>query len=215
MWFFIDTAIVEEIREAHAMGLLDGVTTNPSLIAKTGRPHHEVIAEICGIVDGDVSAEVLSVEADALVAEARTLAKIADNVVVKIPLIPEGIKAIKRLSAEGIRVNTTLCFSAVQGLMAAKAGAYIISPFIGRLDDIGHSGLELIQDLRVIYDRYGYETRILAASIRSPLHVRDCALAGADIVTLPFAVIGKLFKHPLTDIGLESFLADARKAGNI
>jgi transaldolase len=215
MWIFVDTADVNEIREAAAMGLLDGVTTNPSLIAKVKRPHDEVIREICGIVSGDVSAEVLSVEMEGMLSEGRRLAKIAPNVVVKIPLIPEGLKAVKRLAAEGIRTNVTLCFSATQGLLAAKAGAYIISPFLGRLDDIGHEGMELIRDLRKIYDNYGFKTKVLAASIRSPLHVRDAALSGADIATIPFDVLKKLFSHPLTDIGLKRFLDDAKKAGMV
>ncbi len=213
MWIFIDTADVDEIREAAEMGLLDGVTTNPSLIAQTGRPHDEVIQEICSIVPGDVSAEVLSTEADAMVVEAQRLAKLAENVVVKIPLIPEGLKAVKRLAEEDIRTNVTLCFSAAQGLLAAKAGAYIISPFLGRLDDIGQDGMELVQELRQIYDNYGFATKVLAASIRGPLHVRDAALSGADIATIPFKVLMKLASHPLTDIGLERFLDDARKAG--
>ena len=213
MLFFVDTADVDEIRAAAELGVLDGVTTNPSLIAKTGRPHDEVIREVCSIVPGDVSAEVLSVESQGIVEEGRKLAALADNVVVKVPLIPEGLKAVKRLAAEGIRTNVTLCFSAAQGLLAAKAGAYIVSPFLGRLDDIGQTGVDLIHDLRRIYDLYDFKTKILAASIRGPLHVRDIALAGAHIATLPFAVFQKLASHPLTDVGLKRFLDDARKAG--
>jgi transaldolase len=211
MKFFVDTADVGEIREAAAMGLLDGVTTNPSLIARTGRPFRETVIEICGIVEGPVSLEVVSTEFEGMVTEGRDLASIAENAVVKCPLTAEGLKATKVLSAEGIRVNVTLCFSAVQALFAAKAGAAYISPFIGRLDDVGHDGMELIEQIRTIYDNYGFETEILAASIRHPLHVLHAALAGADVSTIPFKVFAKLVQHPLTDKGLAAFLKDWEK----
>jgi transaldolase len=212
MKIFIDTGEIKEIREAAAMGLLDGVTTNPSLVAKAGKPFKELLQEIVAIVDGDISAEVISLQADAMVAEGEQLAKIHKNIVVKIPLIPEGLKAIKILKTKGIRVNCTLCFTAVQALLAAKAGAYIISPFIGRIDDRAERGMNLIEEIRTIYDNYGYKTMILAASIRSPLHVKECALAGADIATIPFAVLMELAKNPLTDAGLKKFLDDWEKA---
>jgi len=209
---FIDTGEIKEIKEAAAMGLVDGVTTNPSLVAKAGKPFKELLEEIVAIVDGDISAEVVSLKADEMVAEGEQLAKIHKNIVVKIPLIPEGLKAIKILKTKGIRVNCTLCFTAVQALLAAKAGAYIISPFIGRIDDRGERGMNLIEEIRTIYDNYGYKTMILAASIRSPLHVKECALAGADIATIPFAVLMELAKNPLTDAGLKKFLDDWEKA---
>jgi len=212
MKIFIDTGEIKEIREAAAMGLLDGVTTNPSLVAKAGKPFKELLQEIVAIVDGDISAEVISLQADAMVAEGEQLAKIHKNIVVKIPLIPEGLKAIKILKTKGIRVNCTLCFTAVQALLAAKAGAYIISPFIGRIDDRAERGMNLIEEIRTIYDNYGYKTMILAASIRSPLHVKECALAGADIATIPFTVLMELAKNPLTDAGLKKFLDDWEKA---
>ena len=209
MKFFIDTADLEEIREAHDMGVLDGVTTNPSLCAKVGVQDFEGhIAKICDIVDGDVSAEVISTEYADIVTEGRNIASIADNVVVKVPLIKDGIKAIKTLSDEGIKTNCTLCFSASQALIAAKAGATYISPFIGRLDDISSDGMNLIADIRLIYDNYGLETEILAASIRHPMHLVESARMGADVATMPLSVIVGLLKHPLTDIGLEKFLAD-------
>lgn len=211
MKFFVDTADVDEIREAVAMGILDGVTTNPSLVAKTGRSFAEVIAEILALVDGPVSLEVISTDVDGMLREAADLRKHGDNVVIKCPLTPDGLKATKALASDGARVNVTLCFSATQALLAAKAGAAYISPFMGRLDDISASGVELIQDIRTIYDNYGFSTEILAASIRHPLHVRDVALVGADVATVPFKVLRQLFAHPLTDIGLEKFLADARK----
>lgn len=211
MQFFIDTADVEEIREANSLGVLDGVTTNPSLIAKSGRKFRDVIEEVCEIVDGPVSAEVIAVDKDGIVKEGRELAKIAPNIVVKVPLITEGIKALKVLSGEGIKTNVTLCFSSVQALLAAKNGATYISPFIGRLDDINHEGMEGIREIRQIYDNYGYETKILAASIRGTLHIRDAALVGADVVTVPFSIFQKIIKHPLTDIGLERFLKDWEK----
>jgi len=209
---FLDTANVDDIRAAAEYGVLDGVTTNPSLIAKEGAAHHDRIREICEIVDGDVSAEVVATEADEMVREGRTLAALHDNVVVKVPLIRDGIKACKILSSEGIRVNVTLCFSPSQALLAAKAGAYFVSPFLGRLDDISTEGMDLIRDIVTIYDNYGYPTQVLAASIRGALHVRDAALSGAHIVTVPAKVFDSLFNHPLTDIGLEKFLADYRKS---
>ncbi len=211
MKFFIDTANIDEIKKANELGLLDGVTTNPSLVSKEGREFKELITEICGIVDGPVSAEVVSTDAEGMVAEARELAKIADNIVIKIPLIKEGLKAVKILSGEGIKTNVTLCFSAVQALMAAKAGADYISPFVGRLDDIGQTGMELIEQIIAIYEAYGYETEIIVASIRNPLHVLDAATMGADIATIPYKVMEQLIKHPLTDIGLANFLKDWEK----
>lgn len=211
MKFFLDTANLDELRKAAAYGIIDGVTTNPSLIAKEGVSQHEQIRAICDIVDGDISAEVVAVEADEMIREGRELAKIHPNVVVKCPLIREGIKATKALSSEDIRVNVTLCFSPTQALVAAKAGAYIISPFLGRLDDISADGVQLIHDIVQIYDNYDYPTQVLAASIRGPLHVKECALAGAHIATMPGKVIEQMFNHPLTDIGLEKFLADHRK----
>jgi len=213
MKFFIDTANIEEIKQSHELGLLDGVTTNPSLIAKEKRDFKELLTEICGIVEGPVNAEVVSKEAAGMVQEARDLTKIADNIVVKIPLIEEGLKAVKTLTAEGIKTNVTLCFSPVQALMAAKAGASYISPFVGRLDDISHNGMELVEQTVTIYENYGYDTEVIVASIRNPLHVLDAALMGADISTVPFKVMQQLIKHPLTDIGLEKFLADWKKMG--
>ena len=211
MKFFLDTANLDELREGASYGIVDGVTTNPSLIAKEGNPNSEQIRAICDIVDGDVSAEVVATEADEMIREGRELAGIHPNVVVKCPLIPEGIKATKALSSEGIRVNVTLCFTAAQALLAAKAGAYIISPFIGRLDDISHEGMDLIREIVAIYENYGFPTQVLAASIRGPLHVKEAALAGAHIATLPAKVLDQLFHHPLTDSGLEKFLADYRR----
>ena len=209
MKFFIDTADLDEIKEANDLGVLDGVTTNPSLCAKIGVNDFEGhIAKICDIVDGGVSAEVISTEYDEIMEEGRNIASIADNVVVKVPLIKEGIKAIKSFSEEGIKTNCTLCFSASQALIAAKAGATYISPFIGRLDDISSEGMDLIADIRLVYDNYGYETEILAASIRHPMHLLESARLGADVATMPLKVIDQLLKHPLTDIGLERFLAD-------
>lgn len=209
MKFFIDTADLDEIQEAHDLGVLDGVTTNPSLCAKIGVADFEGhIAKICNMVDGDVSAEVVSTEYEEIVSEARHLAKIADNVVVKVPLIKDGIKAIKTLSDEGIRTNCTLCFSATQAMLAAKAGATYISPFIGRIDDISSDGMQLIEDVVNIYDNYGFETEVLAASIRHPMHVLEAARLGADVATMPLNVIDQLMHHPLTDRGLEKFLAD-------
>ncbi len=209
MKFFVDTADLDEIREANDMGVLDGVTTNPSLMKKAGGvDFHEHIYQICEIVDGDVSAEVTATDFGGIMEQAHTLAKIHDNVVVKVPLILEGIKAIKALRAEGIRVNCTLCFSPTQALIAAKAGAAYISPFMGRVDDIASDGLELVRQIVQIYHNYGFETEVLAASIRHPMHVVECAMMGADVATMPFKVIKQLLNHPLTDIGLENFLAD-------
>ncbi len=208
MKFFVDTANVKEIQEAHAMGVLDGVTTNPSLMSKEEGTFEDILLRICQIVDGPVSAEVVSLQWEEMVAEARRIAAIHPNIVVKIPIPPDGLRAIKRVSGEGIRVNVTLCFSPTQALLAAKAGATYISPFIGRLDDIGQDGMELIRTIREIYDNYAFETEILAASIRGPQHVVQAALAGADVATLPPAVIKQLLAHPLTDIGLKRFLDD-------
>lgn len=213
MKFFVDTADTAEIKELEATGLLDGVTTNPSLIAKSGRDFKEVIAEICAITEGDVSAEVAATDFDTMIKEAHVLSAIANNVVVKLPLTFDGLKACKQLTEEGTKTNVTLCFSANQALLAAKAGATYISPFIGRLDDIHADGLELIREIRVIYDNYGFDTEILAASIRTPNHVKDCAIIGADVATVPPATLKALVKHPLTDKGLEAFLADWAKTG--
>ena len=212
MKIFLDTANIDEIRAAVDIGVLDGVTTNPSLVAKEGRPFEEIVAEICEIVDGPVSAEVVATDYDGMIEEARHLARIHENVVVKIPLIREGIKAVKTLSDEDIRTNVTLCFSPSQALLAAKVGAAIISPFVGRLDDISHEGMELVERIVTIYENYGFPTEVLVGSARHPKHVVDSALIGADIVTLPNKVFNALFKHPLTDIGLEAFLADWEKA---
>ena len=211
MKFFIDTADVNEIKEAESLGILDGVTTNPTLISRTGRPFKETIEEICTIVKGPVSAEVVSTDTEGIIKEGRDLAKIADNIVVKVPLIKDGLKAVKVLTSEGIKVNVTLCFSSNQALLAAKAGGTYISPFVGRLDDKGHTGMDVIDEIRTIYDNYGFETQIIVASIRNPLHVRDAALMGADIATIPFAVFNNIVKHPLTDEGLKNFLADWEK----
>ncbi len=208
MKFFIDTADIDEIRDAASLGILDGVTTNPSLIAKEGRDFHTVLKEIVSLVNGPISAEVTAVDLEGMLDQAHTLAEIHPNIVVKLPLITEGLRACKRLTDKGIKTNVTLCFSASQALLAAKAGATYVSPFIGRLDDISEDGMELIHSIRVIYDNYGFETQILAASIRHPMHVVQAALAGADVATIPHKVIGQLVKHPLTDIGLAKFLAD-------
>ena len=208
MKFFADTAEIKDIKELHDLGLLDGITTNPSLIAKSGRDFKEVIKEICSIVPGPVSAEVASTAFDQMMAEAAVLRKIADNVVIKLPLTLDGLKACKTLTGEGTKVNVTLCFSPNQALLAAKAGATYISPFIGRLDDINIEGMDLIRDIRTIYDNYAYATEILAASIRTPNHVTQAALAGADVATIPPAVIKKLADHPLTKSGLEQFVKD-------
>jgi len=206
--FFLDTANLDELKKGASYGIVDGVTTNPSLIAKEGRPIEDQVRMICDIVDGDVSAEVVSTEAKAMIEEGRNLSKIHKNIVVKCPLTRDGIMATSALSKEGIRVNVTLCFSAGQALLAAKAGAYIISPFVGRLDDIGYTGMDLIRSITQIYKNYGYKTQVLAASLRSPTHVIDSALAGAHIGTMPFKVLDMLFNHPLTDKGLDQFMKD-------
>lgn len=211
MQIFIDSADIEEIRDAAAMGVVDGVTTNPSLVAKAGRPFKDVLVDICEVVDGPISAEVLSTDYDGILGEARVLAKMHENIVVKVPLIAEGLKAVRTLTEEGIRTNVTLCFSAPQGLLAAKAGATYISPFIGRIDDIGGNGMELVEQLVAMYANYGLATQVLAASIRHPVHVVQASLIGADVATLPHKVIHQLVKHPLTDLGLARFLADAKK----
>jgi transaldolase len=213
MKFFVDTADVGEIRELAATGLLDGVTTNPSLIAKAGRPIRTVIGEICEAIDGSVSAEVAATDFDGMMNEGTKLAAIAKNVAVKVPLTWDGLKACRALSQRGHKVNVTLCFSANQALLAAKAGATFISPFAGRLDDIGFDGMEVIREIRAIYDNFDFNTEILAASIRTPLHVKQAAMAGADIATIPPAILKNLAKHPLTDKGLETFLADWKKTG--
>jgi len=208
MKIFLDTANVKEIREAHSWGILDGVTTNPSLVAKEGRDFIQVVKEITQITSGPVSAEVVSTTADEMVREGRELSRIAKNVIVKIPMLKAGLKAIKTLSSEGIRINTTLIFSASQALLAAKAGSSYVSPFIGRLDDISHVGMDIIRDIRIIFDNYDFPCEILAASIRHPLHFVDAAKAGADVATIPFSVLEALTKHPLTDLGLQKFLKD-------
>lgn len=212
MDLYIDTANLDEIRQAAAMGVLDGVTTNPSLIAKEGADFHTRMKEICAIVPGPVSAEVVSTDHDGMIKEANELIKIADNIVIKLPSIVEGLKACRTLSDRGIRVNMTLCFQPLQALLVAKAGAFLVSPFIGRIDDIGEDGMQLIQQIRQIYDNYGYETKVLAASIRHPLHLVQCAMIGADVATVPYKVIEQMMKHPLTDQGLEKFLADWKKS---
>lgn len=211
MKFFIDTANIQEIKEAASMGVLDGVTTNPSLVAKEGKPFHELLKEICSIVDGPVSAEVISTDFNGIMKEARELVKIHKNIVVKVPLVVEGLKAVKAMKAEGIRSNVTLCFSPNQALLAAKAGADYISPFIGRLDDVSHDGMQLIEQIVTIYRNYQFRTEVLVASVRHPLHVVEAALIGADVCTIPFKVIRQLANHPLTDIGLEKFLSDWKK----
>ena len=214
MKFFIDTANIDEIKEAASLGILDGVTTNPSLVAKEGKNFRELLDEIIKIVDGPISAEVISTDYDGMLKEARELAAIHKNIVVKIPLIKEGLKAVKTLSGEGINTNVTLCFSTSQALLAAKAGATYISPFVGRLDDISTSGMDLISQIVQIYSNYNYQTEVLVASIRHPLHLVEAALMGADVCTIPFAVINKLFNHPLTDIGIDKFLSDWEKLDN-
>jgi transaldolase len=213
MKFFIDTANVDEIREAAALGLLDGVTTNPSLLAREAGKGTatDILKEICSIVPGPVSAEVVSLEAEGMVSEGRELCKIADNIIIKVPCIPEGIKAIGMFGAEGIQTNATLCFSANQALLVAKAGASYVSPFVGRLDDIGHRGMDLVADIVEIFENYAFATEVIVASIRSVQHVYESALMGADVATIPFKVISQLVKHPLTDIGIEKFLADWEK----
>ncbi|WP_315116783.1 fructose-6-phosphate aldolase [uncultured Clostridium sp.] len=213
MKIFIDTANVEEIKKVAQWGILDGVTTNPTLIAKEGRDLKEVIEEICSIVDGPISAEVISLEADAMVEEGRELSKLHKNIVIKIPMCEEGIKAVSRLSKEGIKTNVTLIFSAQQALIAAKAGATYVSPFLGRVDDIGNGGIQIVKDIMDIFNIYGISTEVISASIRTPMHVLDCAKVGADIATVPYKVLEQMLKHPLTDIGIEKFLEDAKKMG--
>lgn len=208
MKFFIDTANIDEIKEAHSMGMVDGVTTNPSLIAKEDRDFDEIIRDICAIVDGPISAEVISIDADGMIKEARQLAKIHENIVVKIPMTVDGLKATRRLAEEGIKTNVTLVFSPLQALMAAKAGATFVSPFIGRLDDLSQEGLLLVEQIVEIYSNYAFDTEIIVASIRNPLHVLESALMGADIATIPFDVLAKLAAHPMTDKGLKAFLDD-------
>ena len=212
MKIFLDTAIVDEIRAAHAWGVVDGVTTNPSLIAQSGRRFEDVVKEICAIVDGPVSAEVISADAPGMVAEAKPLAAIHQNVVIKVPMTAEGLKAAHALKKEGIRTNVTLVFSPAQALLAAKAGAAFVSPFVGRLDDVGHVGMDLVEQIRAIFDNYAFECEIITASVRSPLHVIDAAMAGADIATVPYKVLEQCLKHPLTEIGMERFLKDWEKA---
>ena len=213
MKFFADTAEIAEIRELAETGLLDGVTTNPSLIHKSGRNFLEVVREIAGVVAGPVSAEVVALDYDGMMREAEVLRKIADNIAVKVPLTPAGLKACKSLTSDGSMVNVTLCFSAAQALLAAKAGATFISPFVGRLDDIGQNGMELIADVRQIYDQYDFATEILVASVRHPMHVVEAAKIGADVMTAPPKIIWQLFKHPLTDVGIASFLKDWQSTG--
>lgn len=211
MKIFIDTANPKEIKEAASLGVIDGVTTNPTLISKEKRPAKDLLKEICQLVTGPVSAEVISLEAAGMIKEAEELSLLAKNIVIKIPLIKEGLKAVKVLSMQGIKTNVTLCFSSAQALLAAKAGADYISPFIGRLDDISATGMDLIRDIKQIYSNYGFKTQIIVASVRNPLHVVDAARLGADIATIPFAVIEQLVKHPLTDIGIQRFLEDYKK----
>ena len=208
MKFFIDTADVNEIREAHALGLVDGVTTNPSLIAKSGRKFKDVIKEIVSIVDGPISAEVISLDAPGMIKEGKELAKIHKNIVVKLPMTPEGLKACKALTDKGIKTNVTLIFTSMQALLAAKAGATYVSPFVGRLDDISQDGMGIIEEIRTIFDNYGYSSEIIVASIRNPIHVLNSALIGADVATIPYSVMLQLSKHPLTDAGIKKFLAD-------
>jgi transaldolase len=211
MKFFIDTADVNEIREAHALGLVDGVTTNPSLIAKSGRKFKDVIKEITAIVDGPISAEVIALDAEGMVKEAKELVKIHKNIVIKVPMTPEGLKTTKQLSAKGIKTNVTLIFTSMQALLAAKAGATYVSPFVGRLDDISQDGMGIIEEIRTIFDNYGYTSEIIVASIRNPIHVLNSALIGADVATIPFSVMLQLSKHPLTDAGIKKFLEDWEK----
>ena len=211
MKFFIDTANIDEIKKAVALGMVDGVTTNPSLIAKENRPFEELLGEICELVDGPVNGEVISLDAEGMVEEGRKLAAFHAKMVVKIPMTTEGLKAVKILSSDNIKTNVTLIFSSTQALMAAKAGATYVSPFVGRLDDISQNGMELVGEIMTIYDNYGYETEVIVASVRSPMHVVEAALIGTDIATIPYKVIAQLAKHPLTDIGMEKFLADWEK----
>jgi len=213
MKFFIDTANIDEIKEAHSMGMVDGVTTNPTLIAREGGDFQTIIKEICSIVDGPISAEVISLDTDGMVKEARELAKIHDNIVIKVPMTIDGIKATRVLASEDIKTNVTLVFSPLQALMAAKAGATFVSPFIGRLDDLAQEGMVLVDQIVEIYSNYGYTSEIIVASIRNPLHVLDAAMMGADIATIPFNVLAKLAAHPMTDKGIKAFLSDWEKAG--
>ena len=213
MQIFLDTANLDQIREAVALGVLDGITTNPSLIAKEGKPFRPLVEEICRIVEGPVSLEVVATDEEGMVKEGRELTKIAPNVVVKCPMTRDGLRATKRLSGEGIKINQTLVFSPAQALLSAKAGATYVSPFIGRLDDVGHVGMDVIRAIMSIYANYGFETQVLTASIRHPIHVVEAALAGAHIATMPFAVLEQLLKHPLTDVGLKKFLEDWNKVG--
>jgi len=211
MKFFIDTANIDEIKKGLELGMVDGVTTNPSLVAKEQRSFEDILKDICAIVDGPVSAEVVSLDVDGMVEEARVLAAMSDNIVIKIPMIEEGLKAVKRLTAENIKTNVTLVFSSTQALLAAKAGATYVSPFVGRLDDISQAGMELVSEIMTIFRNYGYTTEIIVASVRSPMHVVEAALIGAEIATIPYKVIAQLAKHPLTDIGMKQFLADWEK----
>jgi len=211
MKFFIDTANIDEIKEAHSMGMVDGVTTNPSLIAKEGRDFETIIKEICQVIDGPISAEVISVDTDGMVKEARELATIHENIVIKVPMTIDGIKATRTLSSEGIKTNVTLVFSPLQALMVAKAGATFVSPFVGRLDDLSQDGMALVEQIVEIYSNYAFDTEVIVASIRNPLHVLDAAMIGADIATIPFNVLSKLAAHPMTDKGLEAFLKDWEK----
>ncbi|MEW5993388.1 MAG: fructose-6-phosphate aldolase [Candidatus Zixiibacteriota bacterium] len=213
MKFFIDTANIKQIKSAAAMGILDGVTTNPSLAAKESGPYREILAEICKIVPGPVSAEVLATDYQGMVREAEELVEIADNIVVKIPTVLEGLKAVRTLSSQGIKINSTLVFTPSQALLVAKAGAAYVSPFIGRLDDISSNGMQVVNDVLTIYRNYGFDTEVLVASVRHPMHVVEAALIGADVITMPYDVIAKLIRHPLTDIGLEKFISDYKKAG--
>jgi len=211
MKFFIDTANIEEIKKGLELGMVDGVTTNPSLVSKEQRPFNDILADICALVDGPISAEVVSLDADGMVKEARELAKINENIVIKVPMIEEGLKAVKRLTAENIKTNVTLIFSSTQALLAAKAGATYVSPFVGRLDDISQDGMTLIDEIMTILSNYGFTTEVIVASVRSPMHVVQSALIGADIATIPYKVIAQMARHPLTDIGMEKFLADWEK----
>jgi transaldolase len=211
MKIFLDTANVEHIKEATSWGIIDGVTTNPTLIAREGRDFREVVKEICGMVDGPISAEVVSMKSEEMVEEAKELAKIHENIVIKVPLMPEGLKTIKKLSELGIKTNATLVFSANQALLAAKAGATFVSPFIGRLDDIGHIGMDIVRDIMIIFENYKFETQVIVASVRNPIHVIDAAIAGAHISTVPWPVLQKMVKHSLTDVGIQRFLEDWEK----
>ncbi len=211
MKFFIDTANIDEIKKAHEMGMVDGVTTNPSLIARENKDFETILREICVVVDGPISAEVVSLEAEGMLEEGRKLAALHENIVIKVPMIVEGLKAVKQFAAEGIKTNVTLVFSSAQALLAAKAGATFVSPFVGRLDDLAQNGMDLVSDIMTIYENYGYPTEVIVASIRHPMHVMEAALTGADIATIPYKVIAQLAKHPLTDIGIENFLADWEK----